>query len=54
MESLNEENQKYLDLIIKHSLGGVGGKTIRKQLARNRNRRSNLDRASSYDNRSYS
>jgi predicted RNase H-like nuclease (RuvC/YqgF family) len=29
MESLNEENQKYLGLIIKHSLGGVGGKTLR-------------------------
>lgn len=29
IDSLSEENQKYLDLIIKHSLGGIGNKTIR-------------------------
>lgn len=29
IEALIEENSKYLDLIIKHSLGGVSNKSIR-------------------------
>lgn len=29
LESLIEENQRYLDIIIKHSLGGIGSKSIR-------------------------
>ena len=29
LEQLYEENQKYLDIIIKNSLGGIGSKHIR-------------------------